>query len=256
MTNLTIKLIEDNAFNRGRIEGLNETVSTLTSENTFLREELEKQEKTLKEPSYAAILGTMTKTNQPKESHHASQTEQSKNSENQPKEGPRRRCSNPASSGSLTPPRGDRRCPPVSRGSTLGPGRERPGRHSTPAEQFSGATARFRREFLENPFVLTCAVCDRLWFAGGVSMIGGVSDEKKRETGACALRQCYELADVYKEPVCRTCRDSLLKGAMPRFATVNGYKYPPVPEHLPRLNVVEERGASTPVHEPSAVDVI
>ncbi|KAG0445611.1 hypothetical protein HPB47_013481, partial [Ixodes persulcatus] len=87
MTNLTIKLIEDNAFNRGRIEGLNETVSRLMSENTFLREELEKQEKTLKEPSYAAILGTMTKTNQPKESHHASQTEQSKNSENQPKDG-------------------------------------------------------------------------------------------------------------------------------------------------------------------------
>ncbi|KAG0435910.1 hypothetical protein HPB47_018245 [Ixodes persulcatus] len=35
--------------------------------------------------------------------------------------------------------------------------------HSTPAEQFPGATARFRREFVENPFGVTCAVCDRLW---------------------------------------------------------------------------------------------
>ncbi|KAG0425757.1 hypothetical protein HPB47_027092 [Ixodes persulcatus] len=52
---------------------------------------------------------------------------------------------------------------------------------------------------------------------------------------------CIESADVFKEPACRTCRDSLLKGTAPRFATVSGYKYPPVPEHLPRLNVVEER---------------
>ncbi|KAG0427772.1 hypothetical protein HPB47_025196, partial [Ixodes persulcatus] len=113
--------------------------------------------------------------------------------------------------------------------------------HSTPAEQLTGATVRFRREFVGNPFGVRCAVCNRLWFAGDVSTIGGNSDEKKRETGACALRQCIELADVYKEPAFRTCRDSLLKGAVPRFATMNGYKYPPVPEHLPRLNMVEER---------------
>ncbi|KAM7292917.1 hypothetical protein ISCGN_026052 [Ixodes scapularis] len=94
--------------------------------------------------------------------------------------------------------------------------------HSTPAEQFLGATARFRTEFVENPLGVTCAVCDRLWFAGDLSTIGGVSDEKNRETGACALRQCIESADVYEEPACRTCRDSLLKGAVPRFATVNG----------------------------------
>ncbi|KAG0431658.1 hypothetical protein HPB47_021598, partial [Ixodes persulcatus] len=37
--------------------------------------------------------------------------------------------------------------------------------HSTRAEQFPGAMARFRREFVENPFGVTCAVCDRLWFA-------------------------------------------------------------------------------------------
>ncbi|KAM7300288.1 hypothetical protein ISCGN_020852, partial [Ixodes scapularis] len=54
--------------------------------------------------------------------------------------------------------------------------------HSTPAEQFSGATARFRREFVENPFGVTCAVCDRLWFARDVSTIGGVSDEKKQKS--------------------------------------------------------------------------
>ncbi|KAG0415347.1 hypothetical protein HPB47_007483, partial [Ixodes persulcatus] len=46
----------------------------------------------------------------------------------------------------------------------------RPGDDCTPRRRNSsripGATARFRREFVENPFGVTCAVCDRLWFAG------------------------------------------------------------------------------------------
>ncbi|KAG0423818.1 hypothetical protein HPB47_000428 [Ixodes persulcatus] len=37
--------------------------------------------------------------------------------------------------------------------------------HSTPAEQFLGATARFHREFVDYPFGVTCTVCDQLWFA-------------------------------------------------------------------------------------------
>ncbi|KAM7290854.1 hypothetical protein ISCGN_027441 [Ixodes scapularis] len=67
---------------------------------------------------------------------------------------------------------------------------------STPAEQFPGATAMFRREFVDYPFGITGAVCDRLWFTGDVSTIGGVSDEKKGETGACALRQCIEYSSA------------------------------------------------------------
>ncbi|KAG0410540.1 hypothetical protein HPB47_012346 [Ixodes persulcatus] len=46
------------------------------------------------------------------------------------------------------------------------------------------------------PFGVTCAVCDRLWFAGDVSTIGGGSGEKKRESGACALRQCIEYSSA------------------------------------------------------------
>ncbi|KAG0442921.1 hypothetical protein HPB47_015482 [Ixodes persulcatus] len=62
---------------------------------------------------------------------------------------------------------------------------------ATPAEQFLGVTARFWRELVENLFSVTCAVCDRLWFAGDVSMIGGVSN-MKWETAAGALRQCIK----------------------------------------------------------------
>ncbi|KAM7314275.1 protogenin [Ixodes scapularis] len=68
--------------------------------------------------------------------------------------------------------------------------------HSTPAEQFPGATARFRKKFVDYPFGVTSAVCDRLWFAGDVSTIGGKSDKKKRETGACALRQCVKYSSA------------------------------------------------------------
>ncbi|KAM7301194.1 hypothetical protein ISCGN_016730, partial [Ixodes scapularis] len=71
--------------------------------------------------------------------------------------------------------------------------------HFTLAEQFLNATAMFRREFVDYPFGVTCAVCNRLWVAGDVSTIGGVSDEKQHETGACALRQCieYSLAGLH-----------------------------------------------------------
>ncbi|KAG0416079.1 hypothetical protein HPB47_006755, partial [Ixodes persulcatus] len=38
--------------------------------------------------------------------------------------------------------------------------------HSMPAEQFPRATLRLQRVFVENPFGITCALCDRLWYAG------------------------------------------------------------------------------------------
>ncbi|KAM7310653.1 uncharacterized protein ISCGN_007561 [Ixodes scapularis] len=87
MTNLTIKLIEENAFNRGKIEGLRETVSRLTTENTSLREELANNEKGKNEQSYADILKKRTTTNQPNEAPTTSQTEQRKSTENEPKDG-------------------------------------------------------------------------------------------------------------------------------------------------------------------------
>lgn len=87
MTNLTIKLIEENAFNRGKIEGLRETVSRLTTESTSLREELANNEKGKNEQSYADILKKRTTTNQPNEAPTTSQTEQRKSTENEPKDG-------------------------------------------------------------------------------------------------------------------------------------------------------------------------
>ncbi|KAM7296825.1 squamous cell carcinoma antigen recognized by T-cells 3 [Ixodes scapularis] len=94
--------------------------------------------------------------------------------------------------------------------------------HSMPAEQFPGATARFRREFVENPFGVTCAVCDRLWFAGDLSTIGGVSDEKKRESGACALRQCIEYSSAGSLLKCGSCFQLVGEGT-PALSTYLSY---------------------------------
>ncbi|KAG0433208.1 hypothetical protein HPB47_020117 [Ixodes persulcatus] len=44
---------------------------------------------------------------------------------------------------------------------------------------------------------LASRLCDRLWFAGEVSTIGGMSDEK-RESGVCALRQCIKYSSAGK----------------------------------------------------------
>ncbi|KAH9378639.1 hypothetical protein HPB48_019325 [Haemaphysalis longicornis] len=72
-------------------------------------------------------------------------------------------------------------------------------------------------------------------------MITGVRDAEQREVAAGVLWQCISSEDIEKQSVCTTCRDSLFKGTVPRYATINGYVYPPIPRHLPKLNVVEER---------------
>ncbi|KAG0417289.1 hypothetical protein HPB47_005734 [Ixodes persulcatus] len=59
---------------------------------------------------------------------------------------------------------------------------------ATPSEQFLGVTARFWRELVENLFSVTCAVCDRLWFAGDVSMIGGVRNGRGRVAAVYQVR--------------------------------------------------------------------
>ncbi|XP_029841703.3 uncharacterized protein LOC115325142 [Ixodes scapularis] len=57
------------------------------AENASLREELTNNEKRTNEPSYAAILKNTTTTNKPIESLSTNQTEQRKNTENEPKDG-------------------------------------------------------------------------------------------------------------------------------------------------------------------------
>ncbi|KAH7946133.1 hypothetical protein HPB49_020613 [Dermacentor silvarum] len=70
----------------------------------------------------------------------------------------------------------------------------------SPSERFPGATAKFLREFVGNPFGATCVVCDRLWYAGDLTTsIGGV-----RECAAEALRQCLQSEFVEHVRVCGT----------------------------------------------------
>ncbi|KAH7942708.1 hypothetical protein HPB52_000199 [Rhipicephalus sanguineus] len=44
-----------------------------------------------------------------------------------------------------------------------------------------------------------------------------------------------------REAGCGKLKDTLACGKLSTFTTVNGYVYPPMPEGLPKLNIVEER---------------
>ncbi|KAG0430799.1 hypothetical protein HPB47_022364, partial [Ixodes persulcatus] len=41
--------------------------------------------------------------------------------------------------------------------------------------------------------------------------------------------------------ICYSCKDSLVAGKVPPMSVSYGYTYPPKPDHLPPLNLVEER---------------
>lgn len=69
-----------------------------------------------------------------------------------------------------------------------------------------------------------------------------VRNYEQRSLALQVLREAFPDATDHDEmKVCKTCRDSLLKGKLPQFSTTNGFVYPPKPSSLPRLNDVEER---------------
>ena len=49
------------------------------------------------------------------------------------------------------------------------------------------------------------------------------------------------LADLQEIRVCGTCSTSIKKNKIPNLAAFNGFKYPDVPENLPKLDLVSER---------------
>ncbi|KAG0412335.1 hypothetical protein HPB47_010541, partial [Ixodes persulcatus] len=75
--------------------------------------------------------------------------------------------------------------------------------HSTPAEQFAGATARFRREFVENLFGVTCAVAtDSVKPAEGTRRRGSRDEVARligRELKAATEAAKAGLADLQKD---------------------------------------------------------
>jgi hypothetical protein len=55
------------------------------------------------------------------------------------------------------------------------------------------------------------------------------------------LLEKYPGLDSYNMSVCNTCYKTLLSNKVPRFATINGFYYPPFPSDLPPLDPISER---------------
>ncbi|XP_050528041.1 uncharacterized protein LOC126898135 [Daktulosphaira vitifoliae] len=92
----------------------------------------------------------------------------------------------------------------------------------------------FHRKFKNNSFGHSCAVCNRLWWKGDL----------KNTTDAHAdilqnILPNFNIGSTFK--ICSTCRSALDKGKIPLLSTYNGFSYPKIPLHLPKLNIIEQR---------------
>ncbi|KAG0445585.1 hypothetical protein HPB47_013633 [Ixodes persulcatus] len=64
ITNLTIKLLEETAYHRGKVEGLQEALQDLRGENTFLRGELERRSEVNKQKETTTFAEALQRTSQ------------------------------------------------------------------------------------------------------------------------------------------------------------------------------------------------
>ncbi|KAG0420070.1 hypothetical protein HPB47_003699 [Ixodes persulcatus] len=106
--------------------------------------------------------------------------------------------------------------------------------------QPEGADARFKRDFLDVSFGHSCGVCDRLWFSNSLVTISSIKNDQARANAIAVLQREFPASSgEYK--ICYSCKDSLVAGKVPPMSVSYGYTYPPKPDHLPPLNLVEER---------------
>ncbi|KAK8772606.1 hypothetical protein V5799_024149, partial [Amblyomma americanum] len=113
---------------------------------------------------------------------------------------------------------------------------ERRREHATRVAEFDAATREFAKRFTNNPFGYACSVCARLWHKEKLTPV----------TPAMFPTLCQAFPEwtgnqLAGAVVCNTCKGSLRKQKIPFYSTSNGYKYPPMPKGLPRLNPGAER---------------
>ncbi|KAG0415101.1 hypothetical protein HPB47_007740 [Ixodes persulcatus] len=66
-----------------------------------------------------------------------------------------------------------------------------------------------------------------------------MNDQARANAIAVLQREFPASSGEYK--ICYSCKDSLVAGKVPPMSVSYGYTYPPKPDHLPPLNLVEER---------------
>ena len=100
-------------------------------------------------------------------------------------------------------------------------------------DEFPVADNEFNFRFIQNKFGVSCAVCDRLWFEKDMKHVP--------QKAVDFLLEKYPDLDSHNMSVCNTCYKTLLSNKVPRFATINGFCYPPFPSDLPPLDPISER---------------
>uniref|UniRef100_A0A0C9Q9F9 ATP-dependent DNA helicase n=1 Tax=Fopius arisanus TaxID=64838 RepID=A0A0C9Q9F9_9HYME len=91
----------------------------------------------------------------------------------------------------------------------------------------------FKNKFHDNPFGLTCDICDRLWFQSELKTL--TLQQQK------IIARKFPSQDVSKFSACKGCIQALARDNIPTFAKFNGFQYPDKPPHLPQLNSISER---------------
>ncbi|XP_049318190.1 uncharacterized protein LOC105232370 isoform X10 [Bactrocera dorsalis] len=100
--------------------------------------------------------------------------------------------------------------------------------------QHSSSHLDFFTSFKNNTFEHSCAVCDRLWWMEDLSETSSI--HKNILQKILPNYVCGRNVDI-----CSTCKAALNKEKVPSMATYNGFSYPKIPSHLPKLNLVEQR---------------
>lgn len=89
------------------------------------------------------------------------------------------------------------------------------------------------KNFFNDPLGHVCQVCDRMWFKSEISSINFKAHD--------ILATILPGQERDKVEVCKTCLSSLKKNKIPNYATYNGFVFPEMPKHLPKLDMVTER---------------
>lgn len=90
----------------------------------------------------------------------------------------------------------------------------------------------FKDNFKNNEFGHACSICDRLWFK---------KDLNKPSTSGNIINILTNGQNVDTLKICSTCKSALDKNNIPNMSVYNGFHYPKIPQHLPKIDFITER---------------
>ena len=97
---------------------------------------------------------------------------------------------------------------------------------------------------ISNGPIYVCTICLQTWFFRSVSNLSNIKISSQVEQNK--LNQCRQnyISVDNKEWICRTCRDSIKNGRIPKLSIENKMGFPVQPNQLKILNGMEERFTS------------